>query len=378
MFVFRTKRDSDGRFLKFKARLTFRGDQQDDVGDTWAPTIHTETWKFLLALGTRLDLEMSQMDIASAFLKEHMPPEMDELKDALTFWEKQDKYSKDKYEEDLKTFTDYSTFCGTIDTHLGVLGPTGTEKNKLFGGDKLSIGPDEATQLQLHQVLAALQALRGHYSINAHEALTMLEKIHEPSRPFAKQSGTEFHAYSRKLYEFFQMLDATIPDPAPGAARELPHFSIKFLCGLLKASVATGAHGVHVNKLLDDMVKPQETAASFDLWLNSAYIIINDQAKKSSEERLAMPKLTATVAKKEPVTKKAVPPTYEELNEYFKTYCMPTTAGAPKHCPYPHLAYSKGHHGHECRNTAKIVQKPDFVNKSIRDDVLKSLKELKA
>ena len=79
MFVFRTKRDSDGRFLKFKARLTFRGDQQDDVGDTWAPTIHTETWKFLLALGTRLDLEMSQIDIASAFLKEYMPPDMDDV-----------------------------------------------------------------------------------------------------------------------------------------------------------------------------------------------------------------------------------------------------------------------------------------------------------
>ena len=79
MFVFKTKRDSDGRFLKFKARLTFRGDQQDDVGDTWAPTIHAETWRFLLAVGARLDLEMSQMDIAGAFLKEHMPADMDDM-----------------------------------------------------------------------------------------------------------------------------------------------------------------------------------------------------------------------------------------------------------------------------------------------------------
>ena len=83
----------------------------------------------------------------------------------------------------------------------------------------------------------------------------MLEKIHEPSKPFTKQSGIEFHAYSRKLYEFLQMLDATIPDPAPGAVRELPHFSIKLLCGLLKASVATGAHGVLVNKLLNMIVE---------------------------------------------------------------------------------------------------------------------------
>jgi len=78
MFVFKTKRDSDGRFLKFKARLTFRGDQQidDEVGDTWAPTIHADTLRFLLALGARLDLHMSQMDITKAFLHENIPGNM--------------------------------------------------------------------------------------------------------------------------------------------------------------------------------------------------------------------------------------------------------------------------------------------------------------
>ena len=75
----RGKRDSDGHFLKFKARLTFRGDQQDEVSDTWAPTVHAETWRFLLAVGARLDLEMSQMDIAAAFLKEHMPTDMKDM-----------------------------------------------------------------------------------------------------------------------------------------------------------------------------------------------------------------------------------------------------------------------------------------------------------
>lgn len=81
MFVFKTKRDSDGRFLKFKARLTFRGDQQDDdeVGDTWAPTIHADTLRFLLALGARLDLHMSQMDITKAFLHENMPCNMSHM-----------------------------------------------------------------------------------------------------------------------------------------------------------------------------------------------------------------------------------------------------------------------------------------------------------
>jgi Reverse transcriptase (RNA-dependent DNA polymerase) len=49
------------------------------VGDTWAPTVHAETWRFLLAVGARLDLEMSQMDIAGAFLKEHMPEDMDDM-----------------------------------------------------------------------------------------------------------------------------------------------------------------------------------------------------------------------------------------------------------------------------------------------------------
>ena len=35
------------------------------------------TWPFFEKGGRRLDLEMSQMDIASAFLKEAMPSDMD-------------------------------------------------------------------------------------------------------------------------------------------------------------------------------------------------------------------------------------------------------------------------------------------------------------
>ena len=79
MFVFKTKRDAVGYFLKFKARLTLRGDQQDEFGDTWAPCVHAETVRFLLALAARLDLNVSSMDIAKAFVTESIPDDMEDV-----------------------------------------------------------------------------------------------------------------------------------------------------------------------------------------------------------------------------------------------------------------------------------------------------------
>lgn len=298
--------------------------------------------------------------------------ELETIRDRLKFWEKQDRYEQDKFEEDLLNYSQYGTFCTTVESILGVLGPTGTEYNQLFGGYKHSIGPDVTTQLQLHQVLSALQALRAHHSINALEALVMLNEITQPSRSFSKQSGIEFRAYSRKLVDLYETLDATIPDPAPGAVKEDPHFSIKLFCGLLQASVATGAHGIQVNKELTRLVPPTETSASFNSWLSQSYVIVDAEAKLSSEERVVMPKLTAIVAKKEAVTKKTDPPTCEEINKHFKGYRLPTAADAPKMCPYPHFK-NPGHHGHECRNAAKIVQQPNFVNKDIHAEVYAEL-----
>ena len=71
MFKFVTKR-KNGVFVKFKARLVARGDQQVGVRDTYAPTVHTSTLRMLLAVAATKGLQVSSLDIASAFLIENM------------------------------------------------------------------------------------------------------------------------------------------------------------------------------------------------------------------------------------------------------------------------------------------------------------------
>ena len=69
--IFKIKRDSNGRVLKFKARVCARGDQQTyevDYNETFAPTIRYTTPRVLMSLACSFDLEIEQFDVVTAFL----------------------------------------------------------------------------------------------------------------------------------------------------------------------------------------------------------------------------------------------------------------------------------------------------------------------
>jgi len=69
--IFKIKRDSRGRILKFKARVCARGDQHTyeiDYNETFAPTLRYTTLRALLSLACSFDFEIEQFDVVSAFL----------------------------------------------------------------------------------------------------------------------------------------------------------------------------------------------------------------------------------------------------------------------------------------------------------------------
>ena len=75
-WVYKIKRDGEGKIVKFKARLCIRGDMQRDgidFNETFAPTVKFLTLRVLLALAAHYDLEIEQFDVCTAFL--HSPVE---------------------------------------------------------------------------------------------------------------------------------------------------------------------------------------------------------------------------------------------------------------------------------------------------------------
>ncbi len=71
LWIFKLKRDSNGKVLKFKARVCARGDQQTyevDYNETFAPTLRYTTLRVLISLACSLDLEIEQFDVVIAFL----------------------------------------------------------------------------------------------------------------------------------------------------------------------------------------------------------------------------------------------------------------------------------------------------------------------
>lgn len=70
MWVLVRKRDADGRIEKYKARLVFRGDLQDEqeFDDTFAPTGRMDAVRMFFALVCIHDLDWEQMDVSNAFL----------------------------------------------------------------------------------------------------------------------------------------------------------------------------------------------------------------------------------------------------------------------------------------------------------------------
>ena len=69
-WVYVYKFDKHGRFIKCKARLVVRGDQQKRTseGETYAATLAGRSFKTLVAIATRFDLEMLQYDAVNAFV----------------------------------------------------------------------------------------------------------------------------------------------------------------------------------------------------------------------------------------------------------------------------------------------------------------------
>ncbi|RKK44172.1 hypothetical protein BFJ69_g18336, partial [Fusarium oxysporum] len=70
MWVYVYKFDKHGRFQKCKARLVVRGDQQakGKLQETYAATLAGRSFRTLIAIAARFDLEMVQYDVINAFV----------------------------------------------------------------------------------------------------------------------------------------------------------------------------------------------------------------------------------------------------------------------------------------------------------------------
>ena len=70
MWVYTYKSDQDGFLVKCKARLVVRGDQEakGQMQDTYAATLAGRSFRTLLAIAARDDLEMDQYDVVNAFV----------------------------------------------------------------------------------------------------------------------------------------------------------------------------------------------------------------------------------------------------------------------------------------------------------------------
>jgi hypothetical protein len=87
--VFKTKRDKNGKILKYKVRWVVRGFEQQygtDYDQTYAGVCKSAVWKLAIALAANHDLEIEQMDAVTAFLNSEvdgdvyveLPPEWEE------------------------------------------------------------------------------------------------------------------------------------------------------------------------------------------------------------------------------------------------------------------------------------------------------------
>lgn len=71
-WVFKLKKDQDGKILRYKARLVARGCSQRsgiDYTETFSPVIRYSSMRLLMAIAVKFDLEIEQMDAVTAFLQ---------------------------------------------------------------------------------------------------------------------------------------------------------------------------------------------------------------------------------------------------------------------------------------------------------------------
>ena len=70
-WIFKTKRDSKGNIVKYKARLVTKGfTQKEDIDykETFSPVSSKDSFIIIMALVAHYDLELHQMDIKAVFL----------------------------------------------------------------------------------------------------------------------------------------------------------------------------------------------------------------------------------------------------------------------------------------------------------------------
>lgn len=70
-WIFKLKRDADGRIVKHKARIVAKGYVQEhgiDFKEIYAPVTRLETVRLLLALAARNEWELHHLHVKSAFL----------------------------------------------------------------------------------------------------------------------------------------------------------------------------------------------------------------------------------------------------------------------------------------------------------------------
>jgi len=73
-WVYKAKHNDQNEIIRYKSRLVVKGYLQRigiDYNETFAPTVHLKTIKYMLAMAAELDLEIMQIDFDTAFL--HAP-----------------------------------------------------------------------------------------------------------------------------------------------------------------------------------------------------------------------------------------------------------------------------------------------------------------
>lgn len=70
-WVYKLKRDPDGKIERYKARLVAKGFTQTegiDFEDTFSPLVRHSTMRLLFALAAKFDLDIIHQDVTTAFL----------------------------------------------------------------------------------------------------------------------------------------------------------------------------------------------------------------------------------------------------------------------------------------------------------------------
>ena len=78
MWVYTYKLDKHHQFIKCKARLVIRGDQQRNTTsqDTYATTLASRSFRMLIAIAAKYDLELKQHNVSNAFIHATMDREI--------------------------------------------------------------------------------------------------------------------------------------------------------------------------------------------------------------------------------------------------------------------------------------------------------------